>query len=71
MNKKNVLIISLILVIISVGIFSFLSNNVSQKNDQMGISENISIKKITPISTSTTPKKLNISISESVGLSSK
>jgi hypothetical protein len=67
-NKK--LIIIPIVVIAVIVILFFTPNTKSQSNSQLGVSTNVPIVNNTSISTPITPKKITISLSESVDMSS-
>jgi hypothetical protein len=68
-NKKLVIIIPIVVIAVIV-IFSFSSNTKSQNNNQLGIFSNVQVEKNTS-STPPAPKKIEISLSESVNMAAK
>jgi preprotein translocase subunit YajC len=70
MNKKLVIIIPIVVIVVIV-IFSFSSNAKSQNNNQSNIATNVPAGNNILTSTPTAPKKIEISLSESVNMAAK
>lgn len=69
MNKKLIIIIPVVVIAIVVILF-FTPNTKSQSNSQLGVSTNVPVINNTTIPAPVTPKKITISLSESVDMSS-
>jgi hypothetical protein len=69
MNKRLIIIIPIVVIAVIVILF-FTPNTKSQNNSQLSVSTNVPVVNNTSISAPVAPKKITISLSESVDMSS-